>query len=342
MRNGAPLEARHQLGWTDLRVSNLALGTMQFGWQVTDVGAFDLLDHYCDAGGNFIDTADMYGPDQTRRSWDAARPHVGVSEDVVGRWLAERHKRDEFVIATKVRARMWDGDDGEGLSRRHILRAVEDSLRRLRVETIDLYQAHWPDEATPLEECLGAFEELVRSGKVRYIGTSNYAGSGQLEEVASMWRKGSYPRLACEQPRFSLLNRYEYEHDVLPTVLSENLGVICYSPLAAGFLSGKYKNSDDVAKAARGRFLSQYAVERGWALLEALEEVALGHVVSVAAVSIAWLLAQPGVTAPIVGANSILQMDSWLAASALELDPQELALLDERSWTSSKIEFSSW
>src|SRR5579862_8711914 len=187
--SGAELAGRRLLGWTDLSVSPLALGTMQFGWSVSDVGAFDLLDRFVEAGGNFVDTADMYGPDQTRRSWLAARPHVGVSEDVVGRWIAERANRDHVVLATKVRARMWDGEDGEGLSRTHVVRAVEDSLRRLRTDRIDLYQAHWPDDATPLEETMGVFAELVEAGKVLYVGTSNYALAGQLDDAAGLWRR---------------------------------------------------------------------------------------------------------------------------------------------------------
>jgi aryl-alcohol dehydrogenase-like predicted oxidoreductase len=337
-----PLAGRRPLGWTCLQVSALALGTMQFGWSVTDVGAFDMLDRFFEAGGNFIDTADMYGPDQTRRSWDAARPHVGLSEDVIGRWMAERNNREDVVIATKVRARMWNGDDGDGLSRRHIIRAAEDSLRRLRTDRIDLYQAHWPDGATPIEETFSVFAELIDSGKVRYVGTSNYGLAGQLEAAATLWQAAPAARLACEQPRYNLLHREEYETLVKNVALEHNFGVICYSPLAAGFLSGKYRTEDEIRRSHRGLHLSQYAVTAGWALLEALRKTADNHGVAPAAVALTWLLAQPGITAPIVGANTIAQLESWLRAISLELDEEELQLLDDVSWKSSQIEFSSW
>jgi aryl-alcohol dehydrogenase-like predicted oxidoreductase len=337
-----PLSERRSLGWTDLKVCALALGTMQFGWSVTDVGAFDLLDRFAEAGGNFIDTADMYGPDQTRRSWQMARPHVGMSEDVIGRWMAERRNRDAMVVATKVRARMWDGDDGEGLSRRHIIRAVEDSLRRLRTDRIDLYQAHWPDDDTPLEESFAAFAELVDSGKIRYVGTSNYGLAGQLGTAAALWRTRDVPRLACEQPRYSLVHRDEYETQVKGIAVEHNLGVICYSPLAGGFLTDKYHSADEIARSHRGRHLLQYGVSDGWRLLEAVREIARNHATSPGAVALSWILAQPTVTAPIVGANSIGQLESWLPAATLELEAGELLLLDERSWSTSQIEFSSW
>ena len=337
-----PLSGRRSLGWTELKVSALALGTMQFGWSVSDVAAFDLLDRFAEADGNFIDTADMYGPDQTRRSWQLARPHVGISEDVIGRWMAERRNRDTMVVATKVRARMWDGDDGEGLSRRHIVRAVEDSLRRLRTDRIDLYQAHWPDGDTPLEETFATFQELVDSGKVRYVGTSNYGLAGQLEAAATLWQVAPVPRLACEQPRYSLVHREEYETLVRDVALEHNLGVICYSPLAAGFLTGKYRTEDEVRRSPRGRHLSQYGIAAGWALLEALRKVAGNHGVPPAAVALSWMLAQPGITAPIAGANSITQLESWLQAARVELEAEELLLLDDVSWQSSQIEFSSW
>ena len=337
-----PLSGRRALGWTDLRVSAVALGTMQFGWSVTDVGAFDLLDRYVEAGGNFIDTANMYGPDQTRRSWQAARPHVGVSEDVIGRWMAERCSRDNMVVATKVRARMWDGEDGEGLSRRHIIRAVDDSLRRLRTDRIDLYQAHWPDNDTPLEESFAVFQELVDSGKVRYVATSNYGLAGQLATAAALWQTHHVPRLASEQPRYNLVHREEYETQVRGVALKHNLGVICYSPLAGGFLTGKYHSAEEILQGQRGPHLSQYGLSEGWRLLEALREIARNHGTSPGAVALSWILAQPGVTAPIVGANSVGQLESWLPAATLELQAGELLLLDEHSWAKSQIEFSSW
>jgi aryl-alcohol dehydrogenase-like predicted oxidoreductase len=332
--------ARRTLGWTDLVVSTVSLGTMQFGWSVTDVGAFDLLDRYVEAGGNFIDAADMYGPDQTRRSWLAARPHVGVSEDVIGRWIADRRCRDEIVLGTKVRARMWDGEDGEGLSRRHIVKAVEASLRRLRTDRIDLYQAHWPDDATPIEETFEVFAGLVEAGKVRYIGTSNYGLAGQLGTVAGLWQQARVPRLASEQLRYNLLNRDEYEGSVLGVVRDHEIGITCYSPLASGFLTGKYRSAEDLRTAARGRYLAQYAVDRGFSLIDALWDVAESHSASPAAIALAWLLGQEGVTSVIVGANSLVQLESCMAAADIALEPHERALLEGASWAHSQIEFS--
>jgi aryl-alcohol dehydrogenase-like predicted oxidoreductase len=335
-----PLAARRTLGWTDLSVSALSLGTMQFGWSVTDVGAFEILDRYREAGGNFIDTADMYGPNQSLRSWDAFRPHVGVTEDIVGRWMAERRCRDEMVVGTKVRARMWDGDDGEGLSRQHIEKAVDASLRRLRTDRIDLYQAHWPDLETPLEVTFEVFQDLVDAGKVRYVGTSNYGLFGQMEQVATLWERGRAPRIASEQLRYNLANRNEYEQSVKAVVLQHQIGVTCYTPLAAGFLTGKYRTVDDVQGSSRYRHLQQFANDRGFALVDAISQVASAHEVPPAAVSLAWLLAQEGVTSPIVGANSLEQLESWLPAATVSLSADNLARLDASSWDNSEIEFS--
>lgn len=315
---------------------------MQFGWSVTDVEAFDMLDRYFELGGNFLDTADMYGPDQTRRAWSAARPHVGISEDVIGRWMADRRCRDEIVLATKVRARMWDGEDGEGLSRQHIERSVEGSLGRLRTDHIDLYQAHWHDDATPLEETFAAFQALIDSGKVRHVGTSNYGLAGQMGNVASLWKSGPFARVASEQLRYNLVHRSEYEQTVKPLVEEHSFGVTCYSPLAAGFLTAKYRSDEELRGSGRGRHLSQYGTPEGWRLIEALRSVAGDLGVSPAAVALAWLLAQPGVTAPIVGANTIEQLESWVPAVTVQLDPEQMRLLGASSWSSSDIEFSSW
>jgi aryl-alcohol dehydrogenase-like predicted oxidoreductase len=340
--DGRALGQRRPLGWTDLVVSPIALGTMQLGWTLSDVGSMDLLDAYVGAGGNFIDTADMYGPDQTRRSFAEARLHVGVSEDIIGRWMAARKNRDRLVLATKARAQMWDGPDGVGLSKAHVIRAAEDSLRRLRVDTIDLYQAHWPDEAVPLEETLSAFGDLVQAGKVRYVGTSNFAALGQLSQVIELGRTGQFPRLASEQPRYNLVHRAEYEESMQATALKERLGVICYSPLAAGFLTGKYRRETPAPSTARLKFLGQYFNERGWQLIDVLDEVAHAHEASIAAVALAWILAQPGITAPIAGANSLQHTMSWLPAGRLTLDASEVERLTRASWWSSAIEFSSW
>jgi aryl-alcohol dehydrogenase-like predicted oxidoreductase len=314
---------------------------MQFGWTLSSVGSMDLLDAYVEAGGNFIDTADMYGPDQTRRSWEAARPHVGVSEEVIGRWMRDRNNRDQLVIATKVRAQMWEGDEGQGLSRRHIVKAAEDSLRRLQIDTIDLYQAHWPDDRVRLEETLSAFAGLVDSGKVRYIGTSNF-DTPQIAKLLELAGTKGYPRIASEQPRFNLLNLSAYEGSLRQLAFEGRIGVICYSPLASGFLTGKYRREGVYPLSPRLKFVSQYFTDAGWALVDALHEIAASYDVSPTAVALAWVLARPGITAVIVGANSIEQLASSLPAARLELSQDEHERLSKLGWESSQIEFSSW
>ena len=335
------LSARRRLGWTDLEVAPLCLGTMQFGWSMASVASMDLMDAYVAAGGNFIDTADMYGPDQTRRSWAQARPHVGVSERIIGRWLRDRGNRDQLVIATKVRAQMWDGDDGAGLSAAHIRQAAEDSLRRLGIDTIDLYQAHWPDDQVLLEETLGAFQDLVDAGKVRYVGTSNFSAA-TLSRLLELSESGRFPRIASEQLRYNLANRAEYEGSLRDLALRENLGILCYSPLASGFLTGKYARAGARPDSDRLRFVSQYFTEPGWLLADELTRTAAAHHVAPAAVALAWLLAQPGITAVIVGTNSLDHLQRALPAASLRLTSEEIDRLAKLGWQNSQIEFSSW
>jgi aryl-alcohol dehydrogenase-like predicted oxidoreductase len=335
------LSARRRLGWTDLEVAPLCLGTMQFGWSMSSVAAMDLLDAYVAAGGNFIDTADMYGPDQTRRSWSAARPHVGVSEEIIGRWLHDRGNREQLVIATKVRAQMWDGPGGQGLSAAHIRRAAEDSLRRLGIDTIDLYQAHWPDDQVRLEETLGAFQELIAAGKVRYVGTSNFAPD-LLARLLELSGSGRYPRIASEQLRYNLVNRAEYEEALRDLALRENLGILCYSPLASGFLTSKYTRDGARPGSDRLRYVSQYFTEPGWQLVDELGKTAAAHDTAPAAVGLSWLLAQPGISAVIVGTNSLEHLRLALPAGQVRLTREETDRLAKLGWESSKIEFSSW
>jgi aryl-alcohol dehydrogenase-like predicted oxidoreductase len=334
------LSAHRALGWTDLEVAPICLGTMQFGWSMGSVGAMDLMDAYVEAGGNFIDTADMYGPDQTRRSWAAARPHVGVSEEIIGRWLRDRRNRDQLVIGTKVRAQMWDGPDGQGLSPAHIRRAADDSLRRLGIDTIDLYQAHWPDDGVRLDETLGAFQELIDAGKVRYIGTSNFS-TDTLRGMLGLSQSGRYPRVASEQLRYNLVNRAEYEASLRDLALAEKLGILCYSPLASGFLTGKY-GRDRSPSSDRLRFVSQYFSEAGWLLVDELGKIAAAHEVTPAATALAWLLAQPGISSVIVGTNSLEHLHRALPAAQVRLTTDEIDRLNKLGWQNSTIEFSSW
>lgn len=337
--NNDALADRRRLGWTDLHVSPLALGTMQFGWTMSDVQSMELLDRYVELGGNFIDTADMYGPNQNWRSYERCKPHLGISEDTIGRWAQDRALRDQIVIATKVRAPMWDGTEGAGLSRAHITRAVDGSLRRLRTDRIDLYQAHWPDDTVPLEETMQTFADLVSSGKVRYIGVSNYVALGQLEPALRA-AAGCGLRLASEQPRYNLVNRDEYEKALEPVVEREHLGVICYSPLASGFLTGKYRNQP--RESVRARYVAQYLNDDGNRLTDNLIAAAEKHHATPAAVALAWVIAQPGITSAIVGANSLAQLEDWAPAATLQLDDDELVRLGKLGWAASRPEYTSW
>jgi aryl-alcohol dehydrogenase-like predicted oxidoreductase len=311
------------LGSTGLTVSNLCLGTMQFGWTANERASFAVMDAFVEAGGNFLDTADVYS------RWAPGNPG-GVSEEIIGRWLKERGNRDRLVIATKVRGRMWDGPDGEGLSRAHIMRAVEDSLRRLQTETIDLYQCHSPDEKTPIEETLRAFEALISSGKVRHIGASNFTAA-QLAEALSISAENGLPRFETLQPHHNLVHRHEYEAELAALCERERIGVIPYSPLAAGFLTGKYRHGQPPPKSARAGRVREYMNAPGFAALEALDQVAAAHKTTPAAVSLAWQMTRPAIVAPIIGANSPEQMADLLPAAELELSPHEVGELDRVS-----------
>lgn len=316
-----PLPTR-RLGRTGLEVSSLALGTMQFGWTADETASFAVLDAYLAAGGNFIDTADIYS------RWAEGNPG-GVSERIVGRWMADRGVRDAVVVATKVKGRMWDGPNGEGLSRLHIARACDDSLRRLGTDHIDLYQTHSWDPHTPIEETLRALDDLVRAGKVRYIGCSNLPAWHLVE---ALWRSDAaqLARYDSLQPNYSLVRRTEFEAELAPACARFGVGVIPYSPLAGGFLTGKYRlegagDAPDGPRAARIR--ERYVNARGMAVLDALDAVAADRGATTAQVALAWLLAQPMVTAPIVGANTPAQLEAILPGAHLVLEPAELERL---------------
>jgi aryl-alcohol dehydrogenase-like predicted oxidoreductase len=315
---------------------------MQFGWLLSDVESMEVLDAYADAGGNFLETADMYGANQNLQSFKKGKAHVGVTEDIIGRWMTSRNKREATVIATKVRARMWEGPDGEGLARAHIVRAVDDCLRRLRTDHLDLIQAHWPDEEAPLDETIAVFDELVTDGKAIAWGTSNFSAFGVLEPLlkASDARHSMGP--SCEQPRFSLVNQGEYGPELRSTILQRGMGMICFSPLAGGFLTGKYRRDSAIPESVRSSFVGQYLNEQGWALIDVLDEIANAHGSTIAAVSLAWILQQPGVTAPIVGANSVGQLEGWMGAGTLDLSQAELDRLTTSGWESSAPEFIAW
>ncbi len=317
-------EKVRNLGTTGLKVSPICLGTMQFGWTADREQAFKILDAYYEAGGNFIDTADVYS------RWVEGNPG-GVAEEIIGDWIKSRGIRKEIVIATKVRGRMWDGPNGEGLSRYHIRRAVEDSLRRLKTDVIDLYQMHWPDDSTPMEETLRTLDDLIREGKVLYIGVSNYRG-WMIKEAMLISELKNFEKFVSTQPRYNLVDREDFERDVLPVVLKYGMGVIPYSPLAAGFLTGKYRKNKELPGSVRASTIQQrYFNERGFRILDKVIEVAEKLGVTPAQVSLAWLLHKPYITSPIIGANTVDQLMDNLKAVEVEIPSALMEELDSVS-----------
>ncbi len=312
-----------RLGSTDLNVSDLCLGTMQFGWTADESASIAVMDAFAAAGGTFIDTADVYS------RWSPGN-EGGVSEEIIGRWMKARGNRGSIVLATKVRGEMWKGDDGEGLSRAHMTRAVEDSLRRLQVETIDLYQCHWPDDKTPIEETLTVFGELIASGKVRHIGASNFSAA-QFQQALSTAAEKGLPRFATLQPHHNLVHRSEYEDALAALCASENIGVIPYSPLAGGFLTGKYRRDQPLPQSQRAGRAKEYMTDQGFAVIEALDAVATAHKASIPAVALVWELTRPAIQSPIIGANTPEQLAALLPASELQLSAAEVASLDAAS-----------
>jgi aryl-alcohol dehydrogenase-like predicted oxidoreductase len=311
------------LGRSPLQVSPLCLGGNVFGWTADERTSFAILDAWVEAGFNFIDTADVYS------KW--APGHTGgESETVIGRWLAQGGgRRQKVVIATKVGFEMGEGKGG--LSARWIRQAVDDSLRRLQTDCIDLYQAHVDDEKTPLEETLEAFAHLIKAGKVRAIGASNYSAARLAEALATSMRLG-LPRYESLQPLYNLYDRAVFERELQPLCVKEQVGVINFYALAAGFLSGKYRKPEDAAQSARGaNTVRKYLNERGLKILAALDEAAQRTGNTPARVAIAWVVARPGITAPIASATSLAQVDELVQATRLVLDGQTLAQLDRAS-----------
>jgi aryl-alcohol dehydrogenase-like predicted oxidoreductase len=306
------------LGRSALKVSPLCFGGNVLGWTVDERTSFALLDAWVEAGFNFVDTADVYS------RWVPGHTG-GESETVIGRWLAQGGgRRDKVVIATKV------GMD-KGLSPQWITQAVEDSLRRLQVDCIDLYQAHKDDEATPLEDTLECFARLIKQGKVRAIGASNY-GAARLAQALRTSERLGLPRYESLQPNYNLYDRAEFERELQPLCLREQVGVINYYALAAGFLTGKYRSADDAGKSARGGgVVKKYVNERGLRILAALDEAAQALGATPGQVAIAWLMAHAGVTSPIASATSVQQLQELVAAARLKLDAATLRKLDEAS-----------
>ena len=314
---------KRALGNSGLEVAPLAFGANVFGWTVDQPSAFRLLDTFVDRGFNLVDTADVYS------KW-APGNSGGESETVIGNWLAQGGgRRDRIVLATKVGMEMPGGR--KGLARGYIAQAVEDSLRRLQTDHIDLYQAHAEDPATPIEETLEAFSRLVRDGKVRAIGASNYSAES-LDKAERAAKSAGLPRYETLQPGYNLYTRKEYEEKLAPAAQRLAIGVIPYYGLASGFLTGKYRTEADVSQSPRGATIKQrYMNERGMRILDALDQVAKAKKAKCSQVALAWLMSRPTITAPIASATSIAQLRELMAAAELSLDPESLALLDSAS-----------
>ncbi|HEU4741266.1 MAG TPA: aldo/keto reductase [Meiothermus sp.] len=331
-----------RLGKSGLRVYPIALGTMQFGWTADEATAQEIMDAFVEMGGTLIDTADIYS------TWAANNPG-GVSEEIIGRWMKSRGNRDRVVIATKVRGAMGqNGSEGrdhplqrEGLSRKWIMRAVEDSLRRLQVDYIDLYQVHTIDNQVPIEETLSALTDLVRKGYVRYIGASNFSAWRLMQALWASDKHG-YESFVSLQPEYSLAQptRANFEREIARVCETYGIGVIPYSPLAGGFLTGKYRRDQPLPPSARAQEINnrRYS-EQNWAILDKVLEVAQQRGAHPAQVALAWLLAKPYVTAPIIGANSVAQLRDLMPAADLHLSREEVEALDQASsWPLSRTE----
>ena len=306
-----------KLGRTALPVASLCFGGNVFGWTAGEQRSVAVLDAYVDGGGNFIDTADTYS--------------AGESESILGRWMGARKNRSRVIIATKVGSRMGGNPAMQGLSRRYIIEEVEASLKRLQTDYIDLYQAHRDDPNTPLDETMATFTDLVRQGKVRYIGASNYSAA-RLREALRISEQHGDVRYECLQPPYNLVNRAVYEGELESLCLERELGVITYSSLASGFLSGKYRTGKEVPSSPRARGVQErYMNEKGERALEQLDRVAAAHSATVAQVALAWIMARPGISSAIASATSVEQLRELLGAVDLKLTGGDMEALDKAS-----------
>ncbi len=310
-----------RLGTTDLQVAPLNLGGNVFGWTLDERASFGILDTFTAKGFNFVDTADTYS------HWVPGNKG-GESETIIGNWLRSRGGRDRMVIATKVGSATADAP--KNIGKAHILKTAEESLRRLGTDYIDLYYTHYDDERTPVTETLEAYDQLIREGKVRYIGASNISPA-RLRESLDVAAANSLPAYRALQPLYNLVERQGYERNYAPIAEAAGLAVLPYYSLASGFLSGKYRSQEDTGKSPRGQGIIKYLEGNGPAVLRALDTVSHKHGSRPATVSLAWLLSRPHITAPIASATSEAQLDMLMAAPKLRLDAEDLQLLDEAS-----------
>ena len=312
---------KRKLGNTGFDVAPLALGGNVFGWTADEAMSFRLLDGFVEAGFNLVDTADSYS------RW--VKGHQGgESETVIGRWVARRKKHDDVIIATKVGSDMGQGH--KILRKDYILQACDASLRRLKVDCIDLYQSHWDDENTPFEETLSAYDQLLRQGKVKAIGASSLSAP-RLRQALDVAKQNKLPRYATLQPHYNMYERATFEGELQSLCVRENVGVITYFSLAAGFLTGKYRSEADFGKSARGPGLKKFMNPRGTKILDALDEVSTHYSATPAQIALAWLMARPGVTAPIASATNPDQLRDILRSAEIKLDSESIAALDRAS-----------
>jgi aryl-alcohol dehydrogenase-like predicted oxidoreductase len=312
---------KRKLGRTDLAIAPVVFGGNVFGWTADRKTSFDLLDRFTGAGFNAIDTADVYS------AWVPGHTG-GESETIIGEWMKARGNRNAVTVITKVGSPMGEGK--KGLSPRYVEEAVEASLKRLQVETIDLYLSHWPDEETPHEETLGAYQKLIAKGKIRWCGASNFSAAQLSQALATATTKG-LPRYEVLQPEYNLYDRASFDGPLRDLCISEGIGVITYFSLAKGFLSGKYRSEADLGQSPRGGGVKAYLNPRGFRILAALDEVAARHAIAPADVALAWIIARPGVTAPIASATSLRQLESLIRAASLTLSERDIAALDAAS-----------
>jgi len=311
---------KKKIGTTELEVAPLNFGGNVFGWTLDEKQSFDILDAFTAAGYNFIDTADTY-------SW-WVNGKGGQSEEIIGNWLKARNNRHEIVLATKVGSETKE--HGFDISKKHILKSVDESLQRLKTDHIDLYYTHFDDEKTPVEETLEAYDQIIKAGKVRYIAASNVAPQRLIASFEAAEQYG-LPKYQALQPHYNLVERTKFETQYAALAEQYGLSVFTYWSLASGFLTGKYRSEDDFGKSPRGAGAQQYLNEKGRAVLAALDRVAAKHMSNPATVSLAWLLAQPLVTAPIVSATNKQQLEALFEAPLLTLDAEDLSLLDRAS-----------
>jgi aryl-alcohol dehydrogenase-like predicted oxidoreductase len=308
------------LGKTDLNIAPIVFGGNVFGWTIDEQKSFEILNQFVESGFNFIDTADVYS------RWVPGNKG-GESETIIGNWLKKHNKRHDVIIATKVGA---DMGQGKSLKKDYIINEVEHSLSRLQTDYIDLYFSHYDDENTPVEETLSAYETLIKAGKVRWIGASNFSAD-RLKESLVYSTEHNLPRYEVYQPGYNLYDKEEFEQEHEKICLDYGLGVVSYYSLASGFLTGKYRSEDDLKKSQRGGGVKKFLNERGFRILDALDKVAETHHTEPASVALAWLIYHPSITAPIASVTDLRQLKSFTDAANLKLSPEDISLLDKAS-----------